>query len=123
MRRWFLSYNAQDHSLGEGLASALRRKDPDAQIYFAPTGLRAGGFWLPELANAIAEATAFILLIGEKGIGPWQAVEYYEALYRHLTQRDLPIVPVVLDGQPRLGCRSCRNCTGSSPRSRLPRKA
>jgi formylglycine-generating enzyme required for sulfatase activity len=103
MRRWFLSYNAQDHSLGEGLASALRRKDPDAQIYFAPTGLRAGGFWLPELANAIAEATAFILLIGEKGIGPWQAVEYYEALYRHLTQRDLPIVPVVLDGQPAPG--------------------
>jgi WD40 repeat protein len=103
MRRWFLSYNSEDHSLGEGLASALRRKDPDVQVYFASTSLRAGGFWLPELAKEIADATAFILLIGEKGIGPWQAVEYYEALHRHLTQRDLPIVPVLLDGQPAPG--------------------
>ena len=50
-----------------------------------PRALRAGGFWLPELAQGIAEATAFILLIGEKGIGPWQAMEYYEALDRRVT--------------------------------------
>jgi len=64
--------------------AALRRKDADARFFFAPKSLRAGGFWLPELAQEIAEATAFILLVGEKGIGPWQAMEYYEALDRRV---------------------------------------
>jgi hypothetical protein len=103
VRRWFLSFNFQGHSLGEGLASALRCKDPDARIYFAPMSMRAGGMWLPQLAQEIAEATVFVLLVGEKGIGPWQAMEYYEALHRHSTQHDLPIVPMLLDGQPAPG--------------------
>ena len=37
--------------------AALRRKDADAHFFFAPKSLRAGGFWLPELAEEIAEAT------------------------------------------------------------------
>lgn len=69
MQRWFLSYNSQDLGLMQRLEAALRQKDPDATIFFAPKSLRAGGLWLPELARAIDEATAFILLIGEKGIG------------------------------------------------------
>src|SRR5580700_12039887 len=103
MRRWFLSYNSQDLGLMQSLEAALRRKDPEAKIFFAPKSLRAGGLWLPELAREIAEATVFVLLVGEKGIGPWQAMEYYEALHRHLTQHNLPIVPVLLDGQPAPG--------------------
>jgi formylglycine-generating enzyme required for sulfatase activity len=99
VRRWFLSYNSQDHALAEGLASALQCKDGGARIYFAPASMRAGGMWLPQLAQEIAEATVFVLLVGEKGIGPWQAVEYYEALHRHLTQRNLSIVPLLFDGQ------------------------
>ena len=69
MRRWFLSYNSQDLALMQAFEAALRRKDTEAHIYFAPKSLRAGGFWLPELAQEIAEATTFILL-GEKGLGP-----------------------------------------------------
>jgi hypothetical protein len=68
MRRWFLSYNSQDVGLMQGLQAGLRRKDPDARIFFAPRSLRAGGLWLPELAREIAEATAFVLLVGEEGI-------------------------------------------------------
>ena len=79
MRRWFLSYNSQDLALMETLERALRRKDPEAKVFFAPKSLRVGGLWLPELAREIAEAAAFVLLVGEKGIGPWQAIEYYEA--------------------------------------------
>jgi hypothetical protein len=78
--RWFISYNSQDVGLMQSLEQALRRKDPDAAIFFAPKSLRAGGLWLPEFARAIAEATAFVLLIGEKGVGEWQIMEYYEAL-------------------------------------------
>jgi hypothetical protein len=63
MRHWFLSYNSQDLGLMQSLEAALRRKDADAKIFFAPKSLRAGGLWLPELASAIAEATAFVLLM------------------------------------------------------------
>ena len=99
MRRWFLSYNSQDVGLMETLERALRHKDPEAKVFFAPKSLRVGGFWLPELAQEIAEATAFVLLVGEKGIGPWQAMEYYEALDRRVKQQDFPVVLLLLDGQ------------------------
>jgi formylglycine-generating enzyme required for sulfatase activity len=103
MRRWFLSYNSQDLGLMHSLEAALRRKDPEAKIFFAPKSLRAGGLWLPELAQEIGEATAFVLLVGEKGIGQWQAMEYYEALDRRVKQHDFPVIFVLLDGQPAPG--------------------
>ena len=115
MRHWFLSYNSQNLALMQGLEAALRRKDPEANIFFAPRSLRAGGFWLPELAKAIDEATAFVLLVGEKGLGPWQVIEYYEALDRRVKDtpsrprpppvepHEFPVVLVLLDGQPAPG--------------------
>jgi hypothetical protein len=41
---------------------------------------------LPALAQEIAEADAFVLLIGASGLGPWQSTEFYEAhdAVRHL---------------------------------------
>jgi hypothetical protein len=75
----------------------------EAKIFFAAKSLRAGGLWLPELAHAIAEATAFVLLVGEKGIGPWQIMEYYEALDRRVKEEGFPVVVVLLDGQPAPG--------------------
>ena len=108
MRRWFLSYNSQDIALMQAFEVALRSKDPEAHIFFAPKSLRAGGFWLPELAQEIAEATAFILLVGKEGIGAWQAMEYYQALERRVDDRrvkqlDFPIVLLLLEGQPAPG--------------------
>ena len=103
MQRWFLSYNSRDFTLVDGLQNALKRKDPDAQIFFAPKSLRAGGYWLPSLAEEIAEATAFALIIGENGLGPWQVMEYYEALDRRVKSPDFPVVLVLLEGQPAPG--------------------
>jgi TIR domain len=103
MRRWFLSYNSRDLELMQSFEAALRRKDPEAKIFFPPKSLRAGGLWLPELAREIAEATAFVLLVGKLGIGPWQAMEYSEALDRRVKQHDFPIIFVLLDGQPAPG--------------------
>ena len=85
------------------LEAALRQRDPDAKVFFAPTSLRAGGFWLPELAKGIGEATAFVLLVAEKGLGAWQVIEYYEALDRRVKQQDFPVVLVLLDI-----CLECR---------------
>jgi len=99
MPSWFLSYNSQDLALMQRLQAALGQRDPGAKIFFARTSLRAGGFWLPELAKSIAEATAFVLMVGEKGLGPWQVMEYYEALDRRVKQHDFPVILVLLDGQ------------------------
>ena len=87
----------------QSLEAALRRKDPEAHVYFAPKSVKAGTFWLPSLANEIAEATVFVLLVGEKGVGPWQVLEYNEALARRVKEPAFPLVPVVLDGQPAPG--------------------
>jgi hypothetical protein len=69
-------------ALTQALKAALEHKDSDAHIFFAPEGMRAGGFWKPQLAKEIEKSTAFILLVGEKGLGDWQVMEYYEALDR-----------------------------------------
>jgi formylglycine-generating enzyme required for sulfatase activity len=99
MRHWFLSYNSQDLALMQDLEAALKRKDPDASIFLAPKSLRVGGFWLPELAKEITEASVFVLLVGPSGLGPWQVIEYYEALDRRVKQQGFPVILLLLDGQ------------------------
>jgi formylglycine-generating enzyme required for sulfatase activity len=103
MRRWFLSYTSQDFALTQALKAALQRKDPDAGIFFAPEDMRAGGFWKPQLAKKIEESTAFILLVGEKGLGDWQVMEYYEALDRRAKELDYPIILILSAQRPAPG--------------------
>jgi formylglycine-generating enzyme required for sulfatase activity/class 3 adenylate cyclase len=97
-RRWFLSYNSQDLALLQALEPALR-KDGDAHVFSASKRLRACGYWLPEVAREIAEATAFVLLVGENGIGPSQVSEYFEAIDRRMKAPAFPVVLVLLEGQ------------------------
>jgi formylglycine-generating enzyme required for sulfatase activity len=99
MRRWFLSYHSPDQALGERLKTALEAKDSDARVFFAPSSLRAGGFWSRALAEEIAQADAFILLVGEKGVGDWQELEYDEALDKRVKFAGFPIILVLLEGQ------------------------
>src|ERR1700724_3700176 len=103
MRRWFLSYISAVVGEAERLEAGLKAKDPQAQVFFAPKNLRAGGYWQPVLAQEIAEATAFILLVGEKGLGPWQVIEYYEAYDQRVKCPEFPVVLVLLEGQPAPG--------------------
>src|SRR5262245_21561358 len=99
MRRWFLSYHSPDQALAERLKVALERKDTDARVFFAPSTLRAGGFWSKALGEEIAQADAFILLVGEKGVGNWQVLEYDEALDKRVKRPDFPLILVLLKGQ------------------------
>jgi tetratricopeptide (TPR) repeat protein len=103
MRRWFLSYNSSDSGNAERIEAALKAKDAGAQVFFAPKNLRAGGYWQPVLAQEIANATAFLLIVGEKGVGPWQVLEYYEALDKRVKSPEFPVVLVLLEGQPAPG--------------------
>jgi hypothetical protein len=99
MRRWFLSYHTPDQALAERLKAALERKDTDAHVFFAPSSLRAGGFWSKALAEEIAQADAFVLLVGESGVGDWQVLEYDEALDKRVKSADFPVILVLLEGQ------------------------
>jgi Novel STAND NTPase 1/Sulfatase-modifying factor enzyme 1/TIR domain len=99
MRRWFLSYHSPDQALAERLKAALERKDTGAHVFFAPSSLRAGGFWSKALAEEIAQADAFILLVGERGVGNWQVLEYDEALDKRVRCPDFPAILVLLEGQ------------------------
>src|SRR3984893_8741852 len=100
MRRWFLSYHSPDQALAERRKAALERKDTDVHVFCAPSSLRAGGFWSRALAEEIAKANAFILLVGEKGIGDWQVLEYDEALDKLAkSASDFPLIVVLLEGQ------------------------
>jgi len=68
-------------------------------VFFAPSSLRAGGFWSRALAEEIAQADAFILLAGERGVGNWQVLEYDEALDKRVKFPDFPVILVLLEGQ------------------------
>jgi hypothetical protein len=96
--RWFLSYHSPDGALAERLKTAIERCDATSSVL--PTrNLRAGGFWSAQLAQELAEATAFILLVGERGVGDWQLPEYAEALDRRVKSPDFPVVLMLLQGQ------------------------
>ena len=75
MRRWFLSFNSSDRALAERLKVSIEREFGLARLLRCdePAG---GGYWQPALAQGIDEADAFVLLVGEKGLGPWQRLEY-----------------------------------------------
>ena len=95
MTRWFLSYHSPDRPLAERLKSAIERKDPASRVFFAPSDLHVGAAWSAQLAEQIAQADAFILLIGEAGVGKWQVPEYYEALDRWAKAE--PVFPLIVD--------------------------
>jgi hypothetical protein len=59
--------------------------------------MRAGGFWQQQLADEIAQSTAFVLLVGETGVGPWQVMEYNEALDRRAKEPDYPEWQIALE--------------------------
>jgi WD40 repeat protein len=73
------------------------------RIFSSPDSMRAGGFWKPQLAAEIEKSTAFILLIGEKGLGDWQVMEYFEALDRRAKEPDYPIILILSAKRPAPG--------------------
>src|SRR5262249_54610661 len=97
MLRLFLSYHSNDEEVAVRLKAAIKRKDPSSRIFSAPTNMLTRGSWSAQLAQEIAESTAFILLIG-KQLGPWQQLEYDEALDKWTKARkDFPLVVVLLE--------------------------
>ena len=84
-------------ALAEAIRAGLSRLEPEAKIFFSPVSL-GSGLWVPKLADEIAAAEAFLLLIGPQGIGPWQKVEYFTAFDRHVSEKAFALVPVIAAG-------------------------
>lgn len=97
--RWFLSYHTPDEPLAARLKAAIEKKDAASSVFFAPAHLRAGRSWSAQLAGEIAESTAFVLLVGEHGLGDWQVYEYDEALDKRVKSADYPLIMMLLEGQ------------------------
>jgi WD40 repeat protein len=96
--RIFLSFHSKDHALAQALREGLLGLEPTADIFLSSVSLRSG-FWVPKLAKEISAADAFLLLIGRAGVGPWQQLEYDEALARHVNEGDrFPLVPLIIAG-------------------------
>lgn len=95
--RIFLSFNSKDAGSAEAIRAGLLKLEPKAEIFFSQVSL-GQGFWLPKLAAGIGAADAFLLLLGPKGVGPWQEVEYHEAFDRHVRDPSFALVPVIASG-------------------------
>jgi hypothetical protein len=111
MQRWFLSYHSPDQAIAERLKDAIER-DRHSRVFFAPTHLRNGRSWPAQLAKEIAKADAFILLIGEQGVGEWQELEYDEALDKWVGSRkrllEFPLIVVLPEGKTAPGLQFLR---------------
>jgi TIR domain len=99
MQRWFLSYHSADFALANRLAAAIESADAGASVFLAQKSLRPGAYWQPAIAQEITEADAFVLLIGENGLGPWQSTEFYEAHDKCVKSSNFPVVLMLLEGQ------------------------
>jgi hypothetical protein len=93
--RIFLSFNARDQLLADTVRDRLLRLAPQSEIFFSPVSL-GQGFWLPKLADGIRAADAFLLVIGPRGVGPWQEIEYHEAFDRHVKEPAFALVPLIV---------------------------
>ena len=95
MTRWFLSYHSPDEALARRVKVSIEQRRQGDSVFFAPAHLRAGGFWQQAIAEEIAQADAFILLVAEAGTGNWQEIEYFAGLDRRATS-DFPLVLLLL---------------------------
>ena len=93
--RVFLSYSTHDRVDAEALRKALTGQRPDLDVYFAPHRNEIGAYWLARLERELAAADAFVVLLGER-VGPWQELEYFDALRRNRESGRPLLAPVLL---------------------------
>ena len=94
--RWFLSYNSRDLESLLLLKAALADRSAGDVVFFDKESLVPGHYWIPRLAKEIADADVFVLLLGQNGVGPWQQLEYQEALDRYTKDSSFLVILFVL---------------------------
>lgn len=99
----FLSYSRDDRPACLALRAALEQAG--FSVFRDEDAIRIGDRWMTRLQEALQECSAFVLLVGRRGVERWVGAEVEVALSRHLSPHDegqrLPIFPVLLeDGKP-----------------------
>ena len=93
--RVFISYHTPDTGEADRLRDALSMRSPGLDLYLAPARNAVGAYWLPRLGEELQAADAVLLVLGDK-VGPWQELEYYEAMRLSRRSGRPLIVPVVI---------------------------
>ena len=111
--RWFLSYHTPDEPLAARLKAAIERKDAAAQVFFAPTNLRAGE---PGRLSS-PRKSARNRLRSARSAKRASANGRYPNMTRRSTSRSNQIghfrsSSSCLKGRSRLAWRFCASCTG-----------
>ncbi len=97
--RVFVSHSTGDHEKARSVEAALRARLPGHEWFLAPRNVGGGAWWVPKLATEIADSDAVLFLAGQR-IGPWQQLEYYEALRLSREHAGRPrLIPVVIADQ------------------------
>ncbi|MBV8442378.1 MAG: toll/interleukin-1 receptor domain-containing protein, partial [Hyphomicrobiales bacterium] len=95
----FLSHSGADTTAARELKRRLL-ESPDAhvaglEVWFDKDDLRPGGQWQPQIEQAIASASSFVVYVGSKGVMNWVEAEVRVALSRANTNKDFLFIPAL----------------------------
>jgi hypothetical protein len=95
----FLSHSGADSDAARNLKRRLL-DSPDARtaglkVWFDKDDLRPGGSWQPQIEQAIANATAFVVFVGSKGVMNWVEAEVRVALSRANADKGFLFIPAL----------------------------
>jgi hypothetical protein len=92
-----LSFNKDDCHLAEALRASLFILEPNPDvmdIILSPACYGALQFE-ETIANGVREADRFLLLVGPRGVGKWQEIEYKFAFARRCQESSFDVIPVL----------------------------
>ena len=93
----FLSHNSRDKPTVERIGDCLKARG--LRVWLDKWELRPGLPWQDEIEKGIDASSAVAVVIGEDGLGPWEAPEMRAFIDRSRHER-LPVIPVLLPGAP-----------------------
>jgi hypothetical protein len=94
----FLSHNSQDKAIVLALADRLRAEG--ISPWLDAWNLVPGQTWQNGLATGIDSCACAALLVGARGVGPWQGTEAMMIAGRAVKDPSFRLIPVFLPGAP-----------------------
>ena len=91
----FLSHTSRDKVVVRKIAAALA--DAGLRVWFDEWSIRPGASWQSSFEEAIGNSSSAVVVLGKRGLGPWQQMEMRMALLQVAKDRR-PVIPVFLPG-------------------------
>lgn len=93
----FMSHRGSDKTLVENLAARLH-KDEGLRPFLDKWHLIPGEPWQEALETALNKSATCAVFLGASGLGPWENVEMRSALDRHVRDKSIRVILVLLPG-------------------------